>query len=260
MSKRVVLALLLPLFLSSPLWSAWTHINTEGTSEKTSDTDITLNPTTNPAADSIVTVACSTDNPDNTGPGEKAYHTVTDDQSNIWTRLMEYQSAGNANAGLITSVWASKLGTTITGNIICTLGDARTSKTLIMSEYTVAVDKTFSKAGVGRTSGSGASPSILLSGIPSAEYNWLGVVGTEGPSGDSFTEDADYTQRNRTGTTGGGAAGNMSANSANRILTGTSDTYNPTITSRDFVIILVALEEVDEVDGVFPKRRMILFE
>ncbi len=247
-----VLQLFLIVFLCvAPVWAAWTHVNTEGTFEKVGDSIIVLNPGTNPATDSIVVVVCSTDNPDNTGPGEKTFHTVTDDQGSSWTRLMEYQGAGNANATTITSAWASKLGATITGNITCTLGQDRSAKVLIMSEYTVAAGQTFSNAGAARTSGNGTSPSILLSGLASAEYNWLGVVGVEGPSGDGFTEDTpDFTQRNRTGTSGGGAAGNQTANSANRIRTATSDTYNPVLGSgRDFVIILVALEEVTPPTG-----------
>jgi hypothetical protein len=247
--RRTLYVLLLALLCATPSWAQWTHVNSEGAQEKVGDSIITLNPATNPATDSIVVVVCSTDNPDNTGPGERTFHTITDDQGSSWTRLMEYQSAGNANAGVITSVWASKLGATITGNITCTLGQDRSAKVLIMSEYTVAAGQTFSNAGAARTSGSGTSPSILLSGLASAEYNFLGVLGTEGPSGDSFTEDSDYTQRNRTGTTGGGAAGNQTANSGNRILTATSDTYNPTQADRDFVIILVALEEVAEPTG-----------
>ena len=247
--NKILQLLLIVLLCTTPVWAAWTHVNSEGAQEKVGDSIITLNPATNPVTDSIVVVVCSTDNPDNTGPGEKTFHTVTDDQGSSWTRLMEYQSAGNANAGVITSVWASKLGATITGNITCTLASDRSAKVLIMSEYTVAVGQTFSNAGAARTSGSGTSPSILLSGLPSAEYNWIGVVGAEGPSGDSFTEDSDFTQRNRTGTTGGGAAGNQTANSVNRILTATSDTYNPTQADRDFVIILVALEEVTPPTG-----------
>lgn len=239
--KRLALILFL---LTLPAQAQWTHINSEGTSSKSSSTTIALNPATNPATDSIVVAVCSTDNPDNTGPGEKTFHTLSDDQGSSWTRLMEYQSAGNANAGVITSVWASKLGATVTGNITCTLGEARSVRVLIISEYTVGAGQTFSNAGANRTSGSGTSPSILLTGLASAEYNWIGVVGVEGPSGDSFTEDSDYGQRNRTGSTGGGSAGNQTANIANRILTATGDTYDPTITSRDFVIILVALEEV----------------
>ncbi len=237
---------LLALLLAQPAWAAWTHVNSEGTSEKVNDTSITLNPGTNPAADSIVVVVCSTDNPDNTGPGEKTFHTITDDQGSSWTRLMEYQSAGNAAAGVITSVWASKLGAAITGNITCTLGSARSAKVLIMSEFTVAVSKTFSSAGTARTSGASGTPSATISGLTSAEYLFIGALGVEGPSGDSHTEDADYTQNNRSGTTGGGAAGNITGNSARRIVTATGDTYNPTITSRDWVDILVALEEVDE--------------
>lgn len=245
--SRTAPILLAALLWASPASGAWTHVNSEGGQEKANNTTVTLNPTTNPAADSIVVVVCSTDNPDNTGPGEKTFHTITDDQGSSWTRLMEYQAAGNGNASVITSVWASKLTATITGNITCTLLSNRNAKVIIMSEYTVAASKTFSNAGAARTSGTGSSPSILLSGLPSAAYNWIGVVGVEGPAGDSFTEDSDYTQRNRTGTTGGGAASNQTANSANRLLTATSDTYNPVLgSSRDFVIILVALEEVDE--------------
>ena len=166
--RRIVKLLLIALLFTTPVSAAWTHVNTEGFAEKVSSTTIVLNPATNPATDSIVVVACSTDNPDNTGPGEKTFHTITDDQGRSWARLMEYQSAGNSNAGVITSVWASKLGATITGNITCTLNSSRNAKVLIMSEYTVAASKTFSHAGTARTSGTGTGPKAVRPPPPRA--------------------------------------------------------------------------------------------
>ncbi len=244
--RRISLGLtLLALLLVQPAWAAWTHVNSEGTSEKVNDTSIVLNPGTNPAADSIVIVVCVTDNP-GAGPAETTFHTVTDDQSNSWTRLMEYDGGGANKGQSVASVWASKLSSAITGNITCTLGASQSAKVLIISEFTVAASKTFSSAGTARTSGASGTPSATISGLTSAEYLFIGALGVEGPSGDSHTEDADYTQNNRSGTTGGGAAGNITGNSARRVVTATGDTYNPTITSRDWVDILVALEEVDE--------------
>lgn len=239
------LAPILALLLAQPVQAAWTHVNSEGASEKVNDASFVLNPSTNPAADSIVVVVCNSDNPDNAGPAETTFHTITDDQGNSWTRLMEYQGTGNANATLTTSVWASKLTSAITGNITCTLGSSRAVKNIVMSEFTVAAGNTFSLAGTDRTDGSSGTPSATISGLSSADYLYIGAVGTEGPSGDSFTDDGGFTQNARTGTTGGGAAGNGTLNSSRNISSATTgDTYAPSVTSRDWVDIIVALEEV----------------
>ena len=87
----VALLLILSLCFCVRAQAAWTHVNSEGATEKTGDTSIVLNPATNPAAESIVLVGCSTDNPNNVGPAETTHHTVSDDQSNSWTKVVEYQ-------------------------------------------------------------------------------------------------------------------------------------------------------------------------
>ena len=169
---------------------SWNHINSEGTTTKSAGAVLNLNPGTNPAVDSIVFVVYSTDNPDNVGPAETTHHTVTDDQSNTWELIVEFQGSGNANAALTTSLWISKLDAAITGNIIGTLDVSRNSKVLLMSELTVGAGKTFSVAGFQRAENTtGFFSSEALTGLANIEHLYIGVLGTEGPSGDSFTDD-----------------------------------------------------------------------
>lgn len=226
---------------------AWTHINSEGTSSKSSNTTLALNPGTNPAADSIVFAVYSTDNPDNVGPLETTHHSMADDQGNTWAKIVEFQGNGNANTTVTTSLWISKLDTTITGNITGTLDVALNVRVLLMSEFTVGAGKTFSLPtfGDGRNSGSGTSPLVSSGATDNIEHLYIGVTGVEGPSGDSFTDDSEYTTNVRVGTTGGGSAGNQTASISRNIETSTSDIFGPTITSRDWVALIAVIDEVD---------------
>ncbi|MEE9569783.1 MAG: hypothetical protein V3W37_10380, partial [Candidatus Binatia bacterium] len=156
--------------------------------------------------------------------------------------------------------WISDLDTTITGNLTCTIDSARTSKVILMSEFTVGAGKTYSIAGNARDSGSSDSAlSGALSGLPNIEHLFIGVVGVEGPSGDGYTETSMYTTNVRAGTTGGGAAGNQTANIARFVNTSVSGSYGDLSnlgSSRDWVAIVAAIDEVDE--GVGNPRAVII--
>lgn len=97
------------------------------------------------------------------------------------------------------------------------------------------------------TSTANTTPSATITPV-SPETLVLGAVGTNGPSGDTLTEDTDTTggagwTALRVGSTGGGATSNATLNFVHKITTSaTTQTYNPTITSRLWREVLIALQ------------------
>lgn len=94
-------------------------------------------------------------------------------------------------------------------------------------------------------SGSSTTPSATLASIASGSVV-VGVVNQNGPSGDTFTADADvsngsWSVESRFGTTGAGATSNRTTQIQTKITTGAgSQTYDPTLgTSRAWRAIVV---------------------
>ncbi len=100
----------------------------------------------------------------------------------------------------------------------------------------------------GTATGSSSTPSVSTSGSTvQADGITIGFVATEGPSGDTFTQDSSpaySTPPVRVGTTGGSAATNMTIAGGYFIETATgTKTYNPTLgTSRDWAAAIVTLK------------------
>ncbi len=199
----------------------------------------------------ILIVRCESNNPDGTN-GSTTHLSVTDAVGNTYTRVVEHQvSAGSAADGIVVGIFASDVTTTITtsDNITCTVDTSTAARGIDLEEYSIAAGKTYSIAGVNGATGTSTSPSVTLSGLTSASYAWFGNVGWEGPVGDFSSGDTDYTNRNGAGcTSGGAAASNICQRDVDRLnFTGTSDTLDHTLSnSRDWSIVLAALQEVDE--------------
>jgi hypothetical protein len=239
---------------------AWTFIADRGTAQnKTSGNTLTLTPTATLAAGRVAVVRASSDNDSSaTGDGESSRHTVSDSAGNSWTKIREHTfGGGGAGAGVTHSLWYSVLGTQLTtsSTVTLTLGSAVTAKAMALSEFSVAEGLTVSLTAQNGNQGTGTNNvTVSLSSLTEQEYLFLGSVGTEGPNGDTFTQDSDYQSLASIGTTGGGGATNVSLRGGYRIATLTGDTYNPTLgTSRDWVAILGALRA--ESGGPPPSRR-----
>jgi hypothetical protein len=234
------------LLLAQPAWAGWTHVSARGNAnEKTSDTSVSLTPTATVAAGAVAVVSCNTDNSTTTA-GATTDHTVSDSQSNTWTRLVEWtRTSSSAADGVTASLWASQLTTQLTtsDSVTCTTVSAVTAKVMTLNEFSVGGGNTISVAGGQGADGTGTAPSVTLSGLTSAEYLWIGNDATEGPSGEGCV-DANFTQLVSTGTTGGSAASNVATRPAYRVLTATSETYDCTRGApRDFATLLAAMKE-----------------
>lgn len=95
------------------------------------------------------------------------------------------------------------------------------------------------------TAGTSSSPSITTTSLGVGGL-LVALVAREGPAGDTFTADADTTGGAwssaylSTGTTGGAADSNVSFGMQYKIVEGSgAQTFNPTITSRDWVAYAV---------------------
>ena len=202
----------------------------------------------------ILIVRCMSDNADATHDADASLHSsVTDSRGNTYTKAKEWQfGTGGAGAGVTVSLWYCKVATALLENdlITLTLAISVTAKAIGATQFSIT-GASVSLAGASGVVGTGTTPSVTLSGLPSAEYLWLGVTGREGPTGDTVTADADYGFQADLieGTSGGNALTNVSDDHGGyRVATLTSDTYNPTLgTSRDYATILVAIQEVVEI-------------
>lgn len=227
-------------------WSGATAIG--GANNKTSGTTLSFSPSATVPANAIVLVAIASDNIQTTN-GASSNISVSDSQGHTYTRVAEWTfGGGGAGSGATVGLFATRAtaGLATTDTITATWSAAVTAKAMMGHYRTVASGNTFEVQGTAGATGTSATPSVTLSGQPSGtEFVWHGVVALEGAP--TWTDDADYTEARQTrGTTGGGAATNISGcSAARRSSTLTSDTYNPTSSaSGDWAAILVTLKEV----------------
>ncbi len=245
---RRLLILWAILLLAQPACASWTYVANRGTAtEKTSDTSISVNPSATLDVGDIIFVFCVADNV-SAGP-DTNHHTVSDSQSNPWTKIGETSPNLGPGSGVTVSLWVSKLTTQLatTDTITLTVSSAVTAKAISVEEFTVAAGKTYSLVGADQNEGSGTGPTAAVSGLSSAEYLLIGMPGWEGTTADVSTFDADYTTFGTTGTSGGGATSNVAMWPGRRVATLTSDTFAVTLgAARDWADVLGAIQEVDE--------------
>jgi hypothetical protein len=87
---------------------------------------------------------------------------------------------------------------------------------------------------------------VTLNGLDTTAYALIGSIHREADDINTYTQDTDYNDRTKFGTTGGTANTNVSNIVGDRVATLAGDTYNPTAlsVSADVVSMVVALKEV----------------
>lgn len=251
--KKFFLFLLL-LALPSHSWGAWalgSTINSgsvKGVGAQPTNIRVATGIVTVPV-DAVFVVFVTFDN-NNTACQSATDLTCSDTRGHTYTRLAEgNRSSGAIQDGVQSAIFVTQIVTALTnaGNdsVFVSSPGNDYAGAVSFSYFTVAAGNTWQNASSKDSCGSGTGSTITLSGLTSASYLWLGQIGVEGPSGDGFTQDADYTTLLRASSAGGSAVTNVTTNNAYRIFTGTQDTYNPTLgTSRDWDANYVALKEV----------------
>lgn len=226
-----------------------------GANTKTAGTQVSGSPSGNIVVGAVCFVGCITNN-FGTSDGNTSEHSITDTDGNVWTKLHEYTNAeGAAAAGVTVSVFATKVTAQIdtTDSITLTCANSVTAKAICFWEASVAGGMTFQVAGTpqnGDVTANAIGPSMVISGLGSAEYLFLAMDGLEGPSTDTYTRDADYTSAASRGTTGSTDDTNVTGYLSRRIFTGTGDTFASSNSSaRDWGSVFVAVSEVAEAVG-----------
>lgn len=211
---------------------------------KTTGTSISMSPSSAINVGELAIVAVVTDNQSGTG-GDSTDITISDDQSNSWTRLFEYtQTGGSSNDGVTISVSYSIITTQIgTGDSITATHNNIPAKAITCDVWTCnGIDSVETPNTAG---GSSTSPSATISGLSSGERLWIGSVGWEHKSS-GFSEDAGFStseQANFNCGDTGGPTSCVSGALSYLVATSTGDTYAPTIVSADWAVGIVALVE-----------------
>lgn len=172
-------------------------------------------------------------------------HTVTDSKGNTWTKVEEIQGATGSTKTLAlhyTTV-TTEIGTGDT--ITLTLGASQTGKVIAAEEFATG-GGAISVAGSSSAEGNSGTPAVTLSGLSSVTRMWVGVLGvSQAKNFYGYTQDADYANDTKVGTDTGSQA--AASDVGTRSSANTSDTFNPTITSNPWGIILAAFEEAQNV-------------
>ena len=227
-------------------WSFTAHRGSAN--NKVSGATLAVSPSGTIVAGAVLIAVCVSDNIA-TGGGQTSNHVVTDFLGNSWKKIREQSNADVAAAGITLSVWICQLDTQIltTDSVVFGMSAAVTAKAIGLYEYAIANGNV--PAVIGSASSeqdATTAPTVTLSNLLSQSYALFGVVGRENDTAGTYTQDTDYNDRTKFGSTGGGGATNVSCVVGDRLATLTSDTFAPTAlsASADVATILVTLKEV----------------
>jgi len=203
-----------------------------GVSSKTSGTSLGLNPSVDPLAGNLCIVAFASDDAAGT-------FSIADDQGNTWREVYNILNPGNVRSIL----WASILTATITGSITVT-HPTLTARAFTTAEFSGVASSTEDV----ESDGTGTGSTTSTGSVTPSENNELviGVCGWEGPiSDEDFTQPTGFTIINQWGTTGGGAASNITVIAGYEIqTTATARSYPKTLfNSRDYANIIATFKQ-----------------
>lgn len=199
----------------------------------------------------FVQIACN-----NTGTGDGDLSEVTSVVDsvggNTWTKVKEWTNGqGAAAAGATVAAFYSALTNGLTAavsTITVNFANTITAKVMVGMQFTKSAGTTVSVAGTVQTEvvDNGDAASLTISGLPSQEYLFIRVIGSETDSAGISALTGSYTPiQQRASGTGGSEKGHISVQGEYRILTGTGDSSDPTLTDTtvDQANIYFALKE-----------------
>lgn len=180
---------------------------------------------------------------------------VTDSAGNFWVKpAVEAEfcnSQAAAGAGTVVSIWVTKARATLSSGATITinLSGSTTAKAVTGQVFSVGAGKTLRVSGTpANLANDGADAgSMTLSGLANIEHLFVRGGAIEGTF-TTYTVSTNYTAMDHTGatTTGGGGGSNITTRGEWRILTGTTDSTDPTTAANDQSSVMLALSEVDD--------------
>lgn len=194
-------------------------------------------------AGDLIVVAYATDNNNTStifGPFGDSQTQVADNAGNLYVQGAEGVNISGAHVSLYYSVLDYDLpsGSTITVTYI----SSKTARAITAERFIIDYPQVITVSrNLSRQNGDFAA--ISLSNLPQGEKLFLWAGATEGPLGDTYTGDANYTQFARNGTTGSTGDTNMTIQAASRISYLVNDSHDAANTGRDYVQVYIALQE-----------------
>lgn len=175
--------------------------------------------------------------------------TVSDSAGNSWSiRAMVTNSNGSANAGASLEVFTCVCTTQLSsgGTITCTWGSSITAKAATARSFNSSIGNGIEQVGtIQFAHGDGVDPASMSDDSGNTDPKlWIHGLAYEGDHGDSYTQDSDLTSFTSNGTTGGGAASNMSVRGGYAISSAQTLTVNvATGAARDHTQTIIRLVE-----------------
>jgi hypothetical protein len=225
------------------------YLGNRGTAtSKSAGTTVSVTPTATASQTNLLIVRAASDNATATSGNTSTHTSVTDTLGNQYVKLGEHTRSGGAvGSGVTTSLWASRPFASVTTNnsVTLTLGTSSVAKAISLEEYMLAANTTFSSTTSANTAtnGNSTTPSATLAGLSSVLRLFLGLVGVEGPSTETYTQAANYASGTTSnGTTGGATTTNITGRFGFRRQTATGDTFSPTLgTAENWSLVYAAL-------------------
>lgn len=244
--------ILLALLWASPAFSAWGTGGGKCTvNNKTTGTSLQCTVSTeNLDAGNVVVIPFGGDNTQTTDVNTNLMTSVTDSQGNTWTYFPCWTNGqGSAAAGATVCGAMSVLTTALVSGVdtITVNHSSITARAFNVFEYTKGASSIVYARGSstvpGFLSNDGADPgSMTLDGVESREHLFLRFTALERAAGGTWTVSTNFSTLGCEGTTGGTAT-NIEICGEYRIVTGTSQTSNPTGTSVDSASMSLVLTE-----------------
>jgi len=232
-----------------------TPVSIGTTADKTAGTTTVLTTTEAVPAGALICVCYAVDGDGANANGE--IESVTDSAGNTYV-VGEAVSQGTTNAGVAGGIYYAKNATSLASGSTITLnwtGASSPAAKSVSAFYVEGIDTTSPLDVIGTATGTSTTPSVSTSATTTqADVLTIGIVATEGPSGDTFTQDASPaygTPPVRVGTSGGSATTNVTLAGGHFVETATGvdgiaryyKTYNPTLgTSRDWAAVIVTFK------------------
>jgi len=187
---------------------------------------------------------------------------ITDSSGHTWTRLGYQKSTAAALTACEVAVYGTEITTAMSGGTVTLTAHANcNSKSFHVWRFR-GPSTTLRAASVG-AEGSSTTPSVTHTGPVNTDLV-IGAYAIEGPTGDSVTADADTTNGTwsavtKHGTSGGTDTSNVAHAAQWKAVNATgSQTFNPTITSRDWEAVIVALRVNFEAAGPPPANQRVM--
>lgn len=183
--------------------------------------------------------------------------TITDPRSNTWTVLGPANvDPGNADAGQSAWICYAKVANAYTnGDDITFNWSPNITRAAIQIEEWAGIDATNPEA-VANTTATGSSTMAAtgISRTPTAANQLMyAAVGIEGATGDTYTQDTDQVNGNWLGLTSQGSGSTTSGSTirgaVKPVTASGAQTWNPTLTSRDWAAIALVFAPSAGVSG-----------